>query len=94
MSKAVLIMDMPENCATCQLLDLFHEGENGVCPANKKGDEFREVPKDGIFERRMEWCPLKLMPDEIKPRVYDDSWDAGYMTGWNNCLKEIGGNNE
>lgn len=61
MSKAVLIIDMPENCPACQLYDEFE----GFCPA-----ECRDViPAERRKKERPYWCPLKEVLNEYDVQV-------------------------
>lgn len=46
--KAILVIDMPTNCAKCKLAHLQGIGES-ICNAVD-------------WDRRPEWCPLKPMP--------------------------------
>lgn len=85
--KAVLVVDMPENCEECQ----FYDGDCCYATGVKKwgGLSFRSVDN---WKIREEWCPLKSMPK--KKGVYQET---GLMTdvinltnvGWNACLDEI-----
>lgn len=57
MAKAILIMDMPENCADCAC-SYFERGSkelNLVCGAT--GEDANNVGKP-------DWCPLRELPDK------------------------------
>ena len=97
MSKAILVMDMPDSCFRC---DCCHEN-----PYNSKyriegekfcGIEDIEVDKyyDSFYSEepmRPSWCPLKELPTkesgEIKIR--SDEYSDGFADGFNSCLNEI-----
>lgn len=49
MNKAVLMIDMPKNCAECKLMYLQGIGE-AICDAVD-------------WEERPSWCPLRSLPE-------------------------------
>lgn len=85
MSKAILIMDMPIDCADCICsMAISDSSESGRCL--KTGEIFDD------WGKRQDWCPLQEMPELWEPTSLDD--DAYYM-GYNACIDEIlGGKNE
>lgn len=56
--KAVLVMDMPEECEKCPFCD-FGDYTCGAFRMNGKKYTY-EVPENGIAD----WCPLKPMPEK------------------------------
>lgn len=85
MSKAVLVMDMPEQI--CQKCTLCYETENDdeyLCCAVGK------LVPDG---EKPDWCPLWELPERItEPIDADDvgrDYSEGAMNGWNACLDAI-----
>ena len=79
MAKAVLIIDMPENCTECPAMGMFygfHSCKN-VC--------------EGVG--RPDWCPLRGLPErENKMTDADDlgrDYVRGTMDGWNACLDAL-----
>lgn len=96
MSKAILVMDMPEQL--CQKCTLLYETENGdeyMCCATGK------LVPDG---EKPNWCPLRELPEKrendsfLKEAVKNDCFDGtdldtayfnGKDAGWNACLDEI-----
>lgn len=78
--KAILIIDMPSNCAECPCgYDDFY--------CQQKYKELNE-------KVRPKWCPLKPMPLKYKDyQIADalllDEYKAGKLIGWNACLEEI-----
>lgn len=85
MSKAVLVMDMPESCRECFL---FGSRYNDMCcqAMNNKSIDY-PYPK----EFRQNWCPLKEMPKEDIYEEYQLEWSRGYQGGWNDCIAAIMG---
>lgn len=81
-TKAVLVVDLPKNCAECKLMYLQGIGE-GICNAVD-------------WEERPSWCPLRPMPkkDDGKLTEYCGDWGCGYADGWNTCLDKIMGETE
>ena len=79
MSKAVLVMEMPECCADCKAYD----NDNEMCMGTD--DYYMETlaPTD-----KPDWCPLKPMP-ERDDREYFSDFARGYKLGWNNAIKAI-----
>lgn len=78
--KAILVIDLPKNCAECKLIHLQGIGES-ICNAVD-------------WEERPSWCPLKPMPKRNEYRADTkhedmDKYSTGYADGWNDCLKEI-----
>ena len=94
MSKAMLIMDMPENCAKCQFFAMFDLVKN--CSLNGKPVEYPN-------NKRQDWCPLREVPKKVDYLIeyFNDGQmsldlSIGYAKGWNACIDEIlgGGDNE
>lgn len=80
MSKAILIIDMPESCTECPLFG-DHYSDMLCKGLNKRGINY-PYPKDF----RQDWCPLKEFPKKL---VGNDSiyyqW-GDYEDGWNHCI--------
>lgn len=88
MAKAVLIMDMPDDCIMCK----FWNTDDDECYAT--GSEELSL---GDFEKtKPDWCPLRELPEknpsnpELTPGVYytEKGYEV-YKNGWNACLDEI-----
>ena len=75
MSKAILVIDMPDSCDKCPLL-LRHEEER-CCWVEGRNS----------FTIKPSWCPLKPAP-ELQDEWYDDD---DWIIGYNNCVHEIMG---
>ena len=82
--KAVLVIDMPENCMECAIGDTPHDTEwldNRIyCPVAK------EVACTATMPNRPEWCPLRQLP---RPQFDETGMFKEYETGWNACLSWI-----
>lgn len=81
MSKAILVLDMPENCYECDFLD--DDGDYPMCRITTEVCGYRFK----TYENKMNKCPLKELP-EYQFEWYDDEksdWERGY----NACLNEI-----
>jgi hypothetical protein len=79
MSKAILVIDMPESCKNC------------MCYVLGAKANFCERTRFAIFDNttKPSWCPLKPAP-ELQDVWFEDSgsdWERGY----NNCVREIMG---
>ena len=80
MSKAVLVMNMPENCQECPMKhDDYCEAD-----AEKRNAYFHEIP---------DWCPLVPLPEK-KPEYLSVNSEKGYCDGWNACIDAITGNSQ
>ncbi len=89
MPKAVLVMDMPECCADCQLADDDPSGLYCV-PA----DEYYDGKES--TEDRASFCPLRELPEKTEVcGTYNSEYYAkggkmpSYKIGWNACLDGI-----
>lgn len=96
MSKAVLVMDMPDICMDCEFCMEIHEGLEACCilVADNNDSSFcREI--DDYCQCKPDWCPLKPMPDKISEEELDKmgtkGYDYGYFDGWNACIDAITG---
>lgn len=96
MSKAILVLDMPDTCFDC-----FFSGNpqevsvgNGLYKkvsrcllAQDIEDPWRNI--DWQFDNKEDWCPFKPVPEKMEG---DDSikyqW-GNYEDGWNHCIDEI-----
>lgn len=82
MAKAVLVMDMPEDCPMCK----FWNSKDDECYAT--GVEELSLNSE---EAKPDWCPLRELPEKI-PELksgYEDLSTSIRRVGWNACLDEI-----
>lgn len=88
MSKAVLVIDMPDSCRECPLFSSYY---TDMCC---KGFDNRGINYPYPKDFKQEWCPLKPLPEEDE-KEYHIEWSRGYQGGWNDCIEAIvGGNND
>lgn len=85
MSKAILVMDMPEYCAECPCCDECVE----MCRAIDK----KIIEVNGECQKP-DWCPLKEIPYKKGPSALPPMADmpmryTNYEKGWNDCIYEI-----
>lgn len=84
MSKAILVIDMPEDCATCKFLS-----ENEECYAT---GAIQTLSGD-LLGRKPDWCPLRPMPE--KKQLSGDMHNVQRMSeeisaaSWNACIDTI-----
>jgi hypothetical protein len=89
MAKAVLVMDMPEDCKQC----VFCRGLN-ACKLKKylvrdKICTVYTVDKQIMEGGKPDWCPLRELPERSD---HPDHCDNGrFDAGWNGCLDAIEG---
>ena len=83
MSKSVLVIDTPEKCIRCPLLNDADECTVQDANANfNAGDSWDEL---------MKGCPLKELPKEENGDEDLCSFDRGWTAGFNTCLQRING---
>ena len=80
MSKAVLVMDMPDNCADCGLIDDTYNLQKCMATGRHIGSEFN------IYDKKIDNCPLRKLPEEDNECYYPDEYEDGYANGWNACI--------
>ena len=76
--KAILVIEMPENCFKCKLQDWAN------C---------RIVKGCHTGDTRPNWCPLKPMPSKKDKPTKSESV-ACFNLGYNACIDEILGDKE
>lgn len=76
MNKAILVIDMPDECSDCPC---FQFGVDNYCAVTGEVNYSHD-------NRKPTDCPLKPAP-ELQDLWYDDDWVMGY----NNCVHEIMG---
>ena len=79
MSKAILVIDMPEGCNKC--FALVNKGDRVVCNITQEYTTNLSKTK----RQRMDKCPLRGAPNPMWSFCETDD----YMDGYNDCLKEI-----
>ena len=90
MSKAVLVMDMPESCMGCNFMYCDILGNTERCQA-------KETARTIDLEKydKPDWCPLRPMPEKATEDGLECYGELKYMQGWNDCRNVIcGGDSE
>ena len=82
MSKAILVIDMPESCEKCPLFHGFYT--DMTCGANNYSINY-PYPKDF----KQDWCPLKPIPDKKLPYITSSNHLIGFGEGYNACIDDI-----
>lgn len=82
MSKSVLVMNTSKYCALC----ILRSGvRHPFCRVNN-----RDITDLSI---RPDWCPLMDLPEKDNGDYPANTFDAGFVEGWNQCIDEIAGGN-
>lgn len=89
MTKAVLVIDMPERCTKCPLLlTIPQKGGLALCLARPTNGQEEYNPKNEKTWRP-DWCPLRELPEKVHNDNGYDEYSDGYDAGFNACLDEI-----
>lgn len=89
MSKAVLVLDMPESCGDCKLR------RKGYCEPYSWNNALCGVYNNMKNNNKPDWCPLIPIPD--KKQLIGDVHNVQSMAeeiaaaSWNACIDAIGG---
>lgn len=90
MSKAVLVMDMPERCSDCHYCN--HKGyKNPCCALTNYANGYQSMTLEDIYRQRQSWCPLRELPGKDKTIERCNEYADGWIAGWNACLDAIEG---
>lgn len=91
-TKAVLVMDMPESCSKCKFLYEF-QGIKKCQLMNVLNNGASMLSQNTFTKKRHDKCPLRELPErETEMTDADDlgrDYVRGTMDGWNACLDEI-----
>lgn len=83
MSKAILVIDMPDSCSKCPLFGGYYA--DMCCKGmNNRGINY-PYPEDF----RQDWCPLKEIPEIKLSKVPYEADYQSYRQGFDDCLDEI-----
>lgn len=86
MSKAILIIDMPECCSECKFLNDNYDYPECIVTGETRGYMFK------TREMRMDRCPLRPVPEKYeidRSKCSDPFYDFGFEYGYNQCIYEI-----
>lgn len=81
MSKAILVIDMPEKCIDCPICATY--AASAWSPREYWCTAYDNKDVDHPYDDKPSWCPLKPVPDKVE--VFMDDWADGY----NACLEDI-----
>lgn len=99
MTRAVLVMDMPESCSKCKFLYEF-QGIKKCQLMNVLNNGASRLSQNTFTVKRHEKCPLRELPErkpESERRECKGSamgtWQVPLLEnrGWNSCLEKITG---
>lgn len=91
MSKAVLVIDTPENCDKCKIRAI----NLAWCNVARKSTSHYANGKPIDERKRPDWCPLRELPAKREvmgiPRnpSIGDFERAAYQRGWNYCIEQM-----
>lgn len=92
MSKAVLVIDIPESCSKCKFMYEF-QGIKKCQLMNVLNNGASKLSQSTFTEKRHDWCPLRELPEkkeELPIEEYEfGSLGKAFTSGWNACLDEI-----
>lgn len=77
MNKAILVIDMPDDCFECNF-----------CVELSAQDRCVAAGKRIFTLGKPDWCPLKPAPEKDEV-YYLHEWSAGYKKGWNDCVNYV-----
>lgn len=86
MTKAILIMNMPESCSECKFLYEF-QGIKKCQLMNVLNNGASRLSQNTFTEKRHKKCPLRELPEKANHPAYCDN--GRFDKGWNACLDEI-----
>ena len=86
MTKAILVMDMPNSCGKCKFLYEF-QGIKKCQLMNVLKNGTSRLSQNTFTVKRYEKCPLRKLPEKVNNPEYCDN--GRFDKGWNACLDEI-----
>ena len=84
MSKAVLVMDMPKSCCTCNMCN-----SNDECILQDEDANFKAADS---WEELRKGCPLNPLPEKMQvcgKYPQEDKIVPSYKIGYNACIDEL-----
>lgn len=86
MSKAIVVIDMPEHCINCPMCNGNDECILQDEDANYLADTWEKLKKG---------CPLREVPKKKEPQkfnpyeMYKTEYNKGYRKGYNACIDDF-----
>lgn len=84
MSKAILVLDMPQSCDVCPFVKMI--GNNFICTPRENDKKVCSVYYHVMNNIKPDYCPLRELPEE---RYFCTGEVSEYDNGWNDCLLEL-----
>lgn len=75
MNKAILVMDMPDDCFECNF-----------CVELSAQDRCVAAGKRIFTLEKPDWCPLKQLPEKLEGNDSIKYQWGEYEDGWNHCI--------
>ncbi len=106
MSKAVLVMDMPEKCSRCKFAYEFYGTKKCQLLNSLRPGVCSILMNENFAKKRDYFCPLRELPEKKETKdsysvyskqevfAYQKGWREGREDGWNNCIDVITGGTE
>lgn len=92
-SKAVLVLDMPESCDVCPFSIMYETPDGLVECENPLSKEYGFDVSDYEGARPKD-CPLRELPEKKKTKNTRTTTAFATFAGWNACIDEITGGAE
>ncbi|MCD8208078.1 MAG: hypothetical protein LUD72_09090 [Bacteroidales bacterium] len=84
MSKAILVINMPERCMGCIEAEAVEKEKRWYCKANGETIENMDIMPN--------WCPLMPKPQKLEPATHLNNLDkSSFNIGWNACVDALEG---
>lgn len=83
--KSIAIIDTPESCILCPFCHYNKVYSIYEC---RRERHWRIITN---YNQKPDWCSLPRLPEEISAKYIEDAYEYEYSEGWNDCLKEIKG---
>lgn len=89
--KAILVMNMPKNCAKCEFCLEITENHHCCQRVSDDNNRCKRVDYDVEFYQyeKPKWCPLKEIPEKQITYSTDDEFQRIIKEGYNACIDEI-----
>lgn len=81
MNRSILVIDTPESCCSCYLRGFTLNLQ--YCRGKLK--DIKDV------STKPDWCPFMDLPEKDNGDYPANTFDAGFVEGWNQCIDEITG---
>lgn len=85
MTKAILVIDKPESCVFCPLLD----GELGECKAGGVIEDNENPTKCLLKPIPTKYTSFVEAEDDSDEAIFEEIAVNGERRGWNNCIDEL-----